>query len=225
MELQELKEAWGEYDRKLDKSLRLNMQLARKLLFDKARFRMKWLFVMKLAEMVYMVFIVNYLAGFIVKHFWTPEFSIPAFIFEAAIVCYFILDIKMFAIIRRLQFKDNDEAIAPLQRDTERLKLLIAARAKYLLFLIPFYPLVMILIGKIFLNVDFFSSGLRIYLLVNAIVGLCFLPLFIWIFQQMSEKNIKKEWVKNLLAGSGWRLVNDAGEFLDEIKKFEDEAA
>jgi hypothetical protein len=36
MELEELKTLWGEYDRKLDKSLQVNMALLRKLNFDKA---------------------------------------------------------------------------------------------------------------------------------------------------------------------------------------------
>lgn len=223
MDLQKLQSMWNEHDKKLDKSLQLNMQLLRKMNFDKARFRIRWLFIIKLFEMVFMMFMFNYLLGFIIKYFAEPGFSIPALIIELAIASYFILDIRMLSIIHHLQLKNNNEAIAPLQKRAETLKYLIAASLKYSLFLIPFYPLLMILIGKIFLNVDFFSSQLKTYLVSNIVVGVLLLPLFVWLFKELSQKEITKEWVKNLLSGSGWHLANDAENFLSEIDQFEKE--
>jgi len=223
MDLQQLQNMWNEHEKKLDKSLQLNMQLLRKINFDKAGFRMRWLFAIKLAEVVFIVFVLSYLLGFTIKYFSDPKLSIPAVIIDMAIIAYFILDIRILSIIYQLQLKNNNEAITPLQKQTAKLKYLIAASLKYALFLIPFYPLLMILIGKVLGNIDFFSPQHKTYLLSNIVVGVLLLPLVIWLFKELSQKEITRDWVKNILSGSGWHQANDAENFLTEIDEFEKE--
>ena len=223
MELHDLQQMWNDHDKKLDKTLRLNMELLRKINFDKARFRIRSLFIIKLVEMVLMMFTFNYLLSFIIKYFTSPQFSLPALIIEAAIILYFITDIRMLATIHHLQLKNNDEAIAPLQKSAATLKLLIARAKGYALFLIPCYPVLMIVIGKIFLNIDFTNAALKGYFISNVVAGALLLPFFIWIFRELNQKEITKNWVKKLLPGSGWYLVNDAVSFLNEIERFEGE--
>ncbi|HWZ14710.1 MAG TPA: hypothetical protein VNW95_05680 [Mucilaginibacter sp.] len=221
MELEELKTLWSDYDKKLDKNLQLNMLLLRKMNFDKARFKIKSFFVLKIVEMLIMNYTFNYLIGFIVHNSNALRFSIPAIIIELALLWFFILDLKILSIVGKLQLKNNDEPIAPLQKRAARLKLLVITYVKYSLFIIPFYPLLMILIGKIFLKVDFFSPQLSTYFFVNVVVGLCLLPVFIWIYNQLSKGEIKTGLVKNLLSGTGWHQANDVEQFLNEIEKFE----
>jgi hypothetical protein len=223
MELEELKTAWGEYDKKLDKNLKLNLQLLRKMNFDKARFRMRWLFVIKITSMCWLMIVVMYLIGFAIKYIQQPQFSIPAMLMILLVSVSLVYEFKQYVIMIHLQLKSSDEAIAPLQKRLETLKIMIVNKVKYALFLIPFYPLLMILTGKIFLNIDFFSPQLKGYLIVNIIFGLLLLPVFIWLYRQLSKKDIKPGLIKNLLPGSGWFLVNDAGDFLKEIDKFEEE--
>lgn len=221
MELEELKTLWSDYDKKLDKNLQLNMLLLRKMNFDKARFKIKLFFVLKIVQMLFMNYVFMYLIGFIVHYAASPRFSIPAFVIEIAILLFFILDLRILSIVNKLQLKNNNEAIAPLQKNAAKLKLLVVTYVKYSLFIIPFYPVLMILIGKIFLNVDFFSQRFSTYLIANIVVGLCLSPIFIWIFNQLSKKDIKSGLVKNLLSGTGWYQANDVEQFLNEIEKFE----
>lgn len=223
MELQELKEIWGAYDKKLDKNLQLNMALLRKMLFDKARFRIRWLFVIKVAEMLVVMLIFNYLIGFIMQHLAELQFSIPGIMMEVALLCYFTINLKILSLTDRLKFKNENEAIAPLQKRTQTIKLLIVKSVKYVLFLIPGYPVLLILIGKIIFNKDFFSPPFNRYLFSNIILGVLLLPLFIWIFRQLSQKEIKGKWAKSLLTGSGWHLASDVEGFLNEIEEFEKE--
>lgn len=223
MELEELKSMWGEYDKKLDKSLQLNMQLLRKLNFDKARFRMRWLFVIRISNICWLLFVVWYLMGFALKYLNQPRFSITAILMIAMVAIRLVYEYRQIAIMVQLQQKSSDAAIAPMQKNIEKLKTMIVGSVKWALFLIPFYPVLMILIGKIFLNVDFFSPHLKAYLIANIIFGLVLLPVFIWITVQLSKKEIKPVLIKRLLPGSGWFLADDAGGFLKEIEKFEQE--
>jgi len=222
MELEELKTLWSEYDRKLDKNLQMNMQLLRKINFDKARFKMKTLFLFKLSEMIIWMFIFIYLIDFIVKYSTSPQFLIPALLIETVIITFFVMNIKILSVVNQLLLKNNNEAIAPLQKQAENLTLLIVNYAKYSLFMIPGYPLILMILGKVFLDFDFFNPQHRVYLIANVTLGVLLLPLFIWLFKQLS-KNDKPLWVENILSGSGWRQANDAGSFLNEIAKFERE--
>ena len=223
MELEELKTRWNEYDEKLQKNLQLNMILLRKINFDKTRNKLKTFFVFKLIEMIIIMFQFIYLIGFTIDNIKLPQFSTPAVILEIAIVAYFILDVRMFALINDLHIKNSNGALAPLQKKTEKLKLLIVTYVKYSLFLIPFYPILMQLAGKIFLNIDFLSPQFRNYFISNVVVGLLLLPAFIWLFRQLSQKEIKQNWVKSLLSGTGWNQANEIEKFLMEIEDFEQE--
>jgi hypothetical protein len=75
MELEELKTLWGEYDRKLDKSLQVNMALLRKLNFDKAAKKLGWLLFFKLIELTILLTIIIGLAAFTFKHITEVRFA------------------------------------------------------------------------------------------------------------------------------------------------------
>lgn len=223
MELDELKTLWSEYDKKLEQNLQLNMQLLRKMNFDKARFKVRMFYAWRIVQMLITNYAGFYLILFAAKNLDSPQFSIPAIIVAIAVYSFFALDLKMLGIIEKLRLKNNNVPIAPLLKKTEKLKVLTVRYVKYALFAIPLYPIFMLLIGKIFLNVDFSSPHYRLYLIANIIVGLLLLPLIISIFTELSKKEIEKPWVKTLLCGSGFYLANDAETFLNEVAKFEKE--
>ena len=173
--------------------------------------------------MCWLIFLIMYLTSFVTRYVGQLPLDVAAIMMGLIVLGYFVFDIVQLSLMIQLQMKNNEEAIAIMQKKLETLKYMIVTHLKYSLFLFPLYPLLMILIGKIFLNVDFFSPHLRTYLVTNFIVGFALIPPFIWLFIQLSKKDINKEWIKNLLSGSGWHLANDAEEFLNEIAKFEQE--
>jgi hypothetical protein len=223
MELEEIKNIWDDYDRRLDKNLKLNIQLLRRMNFDKANFRMRWLLAAKIVEMCWLFFLVVYLANFAAGHFREPQFSIPAIMLGIACIAYFAYDIVQLSLIIQLQLKENELPISALQKMIGRLKFTIVTQFKCSLFLFPFYPGIMILLGKIFMNVDFFSPHHHNYLFSNIAIGLVLLPGVIWAYIQLGKKETDKKWIRKILAGSGWHLANDAGAYLAEITEFEKE--
>jgi len=223
MELQELKEMWSEYDKKLDKSLQLNMQMLRKMNFDKAGFKLKMLFIYKIAEMTIFMYLISWFSTYAFKYFTTPRFGIPALVIDLFVLLGFVSDLRQISIIIQVQMENYNDAIAPLQKKLETLKVGIVNHVKYSYFVIPFYPLMMILGGKIFYNVDFFDPQFKNYLVTNVIIGLALIPVVILPFWQLSKKEITPGIVKNFLQCTGWRSINSAKDFLSEIEKFEQE--
>ena len=219
MELEELKNRWNEFDNKLEKSLQLNKQLLNKINLDKAKNKLRTLLIYKLLEMGVLVYVIYYLVNFTIKNIDSPQFSISALILIFFGVMGYISDIRQISVIIRLR-TDKADDITSKQKNLTTLKLLIVNYVKWALLSIPFFPVWIVLIPKIFLNFDIYSSSMNLWWWMNIGLGILFIPFVLWIFRQLSKKNINLFWVKNLLDGSGWSLVTDAENFLNEIEKF-----
>jgi hypothetical protein len=220
MDLQELKELWSEYDRKLDKNLQLNLQLLRKINFDKVAGKARTLFLYKLVEMVLLMFMLVYLIDFEIKNITDLSLTIPGAITLIFIIAAFITDIRMMAIIGKLR-SDYDAPVSPMQKEVEKLKLLIIGYVKWSFLSIPFYPALLIVAGKVFLHINFWDINHHNYLYANIFIGTLLVPLFSWMYVQLSKPVIKNNLVKNFLSGSGWNQAHSAQEFLEEIERFE----
>jgi len=219
MELEELKNRWNEFDNKLEKSLQLNKQQLNKINLDKAKNKLRTLLIYKLLEMGVLVYVIYYLVNFTIKNIDSTQFSISALILIFFGVMGYISDIRQISVIIRLR-TDKADDITSKQKNLTTLKLLIVNYVKWALLSIPFFPVWIVLIPKIFLNFDIYSSSMNLWWWMNIGLGILFIPFVLWIFRQLSKKNINLFWVKNLLDGSGWSLVTDAENFLNEIEKF-----
>ena len=221
MELQELQNIWAEYDRKLDRSLQVNMQLLRQLKLDKVESKTRGLFILKLVETVWVAAIIGYLVSFITQYLNQWPLVLSGLVVLAFAAMGFVSDIRQLSIIMQLKL-GYDDAIAPIQKKIESLKTVIIDYIKYGLLFIPCYPFLMIVAGKTFMHVDFTENARRAYFLSNVAVGAVLAVPIIWIFVELSRKDIKP-WAKNLLSGSGWFQANAAADFLKEIENFEKE--
>jgi hypothetical protein len=220
MELEELKSLWIAQEKKLDKSLQLNLKLLREVNFDKAAGKLKPLIFFKIIEMAILWFMMIYLFSFTIDHITELSFSIPALLIAGFITSGVISGIRQLALIVQIQ-KDGDAPVAELQKKIGKLKLLIISYTRTSFISIPFYPLLLIVSAKIFFNADLWLPQYNVWLIVNGIVGLLFIPLFIWLYRQLSKPTIINPAVKSFLSGSGWNQATLAQQFLDEIEKFE----
>jgi len=223
MELQEFKDIWSDYDRKLDRNLQLNMQLLKQLNLDKAKNKLNRLLWLKGIEVAVFILMTLCMGSFIANNWPALQFTISGLILAAVLIMWIISVVKQLAIIADLQMGYAD-AIAPVQKKIERLKLHILNYTKYSFVLLPLYPVMMLVAGKAFLHIDFFASQHRLYFLSNVAIGLVLIPVALWFFKLLSAKNISESVSKNLLVGTGWRQADSAHSFLNEIEKFEKEA-
>ncbi len=220
MELDQFKALWYEQDKKLDKNLQLNIQLLKTINLNKAGNKLKKLCIFKIFEMLIFLHMIVYLINFTIKYISFPGLSIPSIAIITFIAAGFISDIRQMTLIVDLLLNDT-LPVFQLQKKIEKLKLLIINYVKVSYLLIPFYPLLMIVSGKIFFGFDFWMPSLLIYLLSNIVVGMLLFPLFLWLYRQLTGQNIKNGWVKVFLDGSGWNQVKSAQNFLTEIENFE----
>jgi hypothetical protein len=220
MELQELKNIWTEYDKKLDKTLQINMKLLRKMNFDKIANKATTLLMYKLIEMAILLFMMIYLYSFAIQYFTVPEFCISALLTAGFITAGFVSDIRQVIIAAQLR-ADYAAPIAPIQKKIVKLKMLIVNYVKGSLFSIPFFPFLLLLAGKIMFDIDFWEAKRRTYFITNVGLGLVLLPVFIWLYLQLNKRDVKRPWIKGLLVGSGWNQAQAAENFLKEIQDFE----
>jgi hypothetical protein len=222
MELQELKNIWSEYDRKLDRNLQLNMQLLKQLNLDKAKNKLNRLLWFKGIEVALFILLAFCLGNFIANNWHALQFIISGLILASVLIMWIVSVVRQLAIIADLQMGYAD-AIAPIQKKIEQLKQYIINYTKYSFVLLPLYPVMMLVAGKAFLQVDFFAPQHRLYFLSNVAVGLVLIPVALWFFKLLSAKNISKSVSENLLVGTGWHHANSAHDFLNEIEQFEKE--
>jgi len=219
MELEDLKNRWNAFDNKLEKSLQLNKQLLNKINLDKAKNKLRTLLIYKLLEMGVLVYIIYYLVNFTIKNINSPQCSVSALLLIFFGVMGYISDIRQISVIIRLR-TDKAYDVTSKQKNLTTLKLLIVNYVKWALLSIPFFPVWIILVPKIFFNYDMYTHGMNTWLWTNIGLGVLFIPFVLWVFRKLSKKDIDQFWVKNLLDGSGWSLVTDAENFLNEIEKF-----
>ena len=103
MELEELKTLWSDYDKKLDKSLQLNMKLLRQVTFDKASKKLGQLFFLKIVEMVILIVIIIGLLSFTFIHITEVRFSIPSFIIVGFVISGFASDVRQLSLIVQIR--------------------------------------------------------------------------------------------------------------------------
>lgn len=220
MELQELQNIWAEYDRKLDKNLQMNMQLLKQLKFDRAKSKLSKLFYLKMIELLMLIPAILYLGNFAADNWRIPQFSLPATAIGLLFILFLVYVIKQLVIIRQVDM-GFDNAVAPIQKKIEQLKLSIVIYVRYILILFPLYPLLLLLAGKMIFNVDFMEPAHKAYFLSNVAFDIILLPLALWLINKLSSKNINSTVAKTLLMGSGWYQANAAYQFLGEIEDFE----
>lgn len=222
MELEELQSLWKANDEKLNRTLRLNMQLLREVNLNKAGKKLRALLFFKIIEMAILLFMALYLWDFSITYISTPGFCIPSIALAAFLTAGVISDIRQLAMIVQIQ-SGNAAPVSQLQKKIERLKLLIVTYTRMSFITLPFYPLIMIVGAKIFFHIDCWVPQHRMFLMANFLTGLLLFPLFIWLYRQLSKPNDPRAWVNDFRACSGLNRALMAQQFLNEIEAFEKE--
>lgn len=218
MNIDELKEKWNTYDRKLDDAIRLNETRVRMIDVRRSLFRVFWagaggLVVNGVAVLV--------LGDFIAGHLSEPEFWIPALALDAFVVAHIA-----FAVRQGLALQDLDYSapVVTIQRKLAALRLLRVRIVKWTLYLSPvlWTPLLIVgLEGIVGLNV--YEALPASYLAANLGFGLAFLGMMMWLARRLEgrlEDSPRLETLMDYLAG---RSLAQARLTLKEIADFERE--
>lgn len=213
MENMEIINLWKQYDEKLEKSLSLNQKNIIELQQQKAKNALKpaknYKFVAVFGGIIYAIAIVWFLGKI------NPQASI---FLKASVVVHLaviIIAIGMYA--RQLALIseiDTSENVIQMQ---QKLACLQASTVKVIAICCLQLPVFATW------NISFKlinEQPLNFWLIQMPIVAL-FTFAGVWLYKNIHIKNINKKWFKLMFHGAEWSSIIKSGQFLEEIKSFE----
>ncbi|HEX9511485.1 MAG TPA: hypothetical protein VF939_13445 [Puia sp.] len=218
MEDQELKNIWAAYDKKLEEarvlnlqSWALNLKCFEELQTQKAKSKLaslanfKWIVVLLAISYVLFLAVLVYFVRWRNIYF-TVSISMIALITVIAIIVY----IKHIVIIRQITYSDNitdtQKKLSDLQSST-----IDIVRISWLQ--LPFW-------STWFWSTKWiFHTGMNFWLIAFPIT-LILTGLAIWLYRNISLKNMDRKWFKILFGSTEWTSIRKAMEFMKEIDAF-----
>lgn len=212
MEEMELKSIWDAYDRKLEKSLRLNMKLLEDLQKGKVRARLTGLLSIKVVGVIAGL-LWNLVLGTLIyaNHFSNIYFclSLTALLLFGiiAIAAY----IKHMVMISQV---DYAESITGAQQKLAELQLSTVRVTGFLWLQLPFYT-------TFFWNQEWISNSPGPFWLLAVPITLLFTAAAVWLFRNITPENLHKPWLKKLMMiGMEYKYALSASNLLGEIEAF-----
>jgi hypothetical protein len=208
MELDELKVAWSQIDKRLRDNLKLNEDLLEKMTLGKSKMEMKEIMNNEILSAV-LISLFLLLFGAVTSRFISEmKFFIPGTVLCLFSIMELILSINKVNDLTKIDYFNSPVVELQKALNNFKQKTMLFRKIEYCsvpLFVISFIPI----FNKTVLNIDMFNSTLpNIFgITVGTIVGLLiYYPLAIWIYKIGYDNKIKS-----------------ASDFLKELNKFEKE--
>jgi hypothetical protein len=219
MELDELKEKWEEYDRKLEVNLRLNRRLLRDSYTARARFALWRLAGMLALGSIPILAVIVALGRFIAANWDAPRFVAPAMVLDimaiaalATLIAQIVLALGM----------DYSQPIAVLQKRLEILRKLRIryVQAIFLTMTLTWDP-IFIVVMKAALGVDVYRTFDTAWLVGNVAVGFAILAVGYWLARHFGPRFTSTAFGRQLLRDLAGYNLNAASRFLGTLEEFE----
>ena len=195
MELDELKSAWTQYDKKLTENLKLNEELIRKMNLNNSKKELQKPLISELVGIIILPLFILYVGVSSIRYIDEPKYCIPGFISLAIGLVY-----MTFGIYRANRFLNIDyysSSALKMQMDIAKLKKLVLHLRKYELLLIPIFVIsILPILYKAIHNIDIYQH-IKFYAIVVIACSSIGFPLTIWINKYLYDK--KFENVEKLL--------------------------
>jgi hypothetical protein len=217
MEELELKSIWNAYDKKLERSLRLNIRMFEDLQTGKAKSKLNALLSIKVVGVVigilwmaflgFLVFAVNF------KNLWFSGSVLLIMIFTViAIVRY----IDHIILINQINYT---ESITNTQAKLAELQLSTIHTTRFVWLQLPFY-------ATFFWNTQWITEGDKGFWLIAFPIAVLLALLAIWLYKNITPENLHKNWVKKfMMIGMEYQYALSASELLQEIEEFKKDEA
>lgn len=204
MELEDFKDAWSQYDKKLSENLKLNEELLKKMNLNSSKRELQKPLIHEITGVVLIFLLVAYVVASSIRFIEEPKYCIPGF-FSALLGMVYLI----FAIIKTNRFLNINyygASILKLQKDISSLNKLTLKIRKFELALSPFLILSLLpVLFKAIDNIDLYNNVKLFSIEVILILGISF-PLVNWINKHLYDKRFK-----------------NAEKLLEDLKKFEEE--
>jgi hypothetical protein len=220
MELDELKQTWSEHARKLDRILSLNLQGLKTAQLDKTRSALGRFKAFRVFEMLVGILILIPLGSYIADRISVPTLAIPALIFAASVFVPVIANIRQLILLGQINYADP---VTTIQRKLEEIKLHYLRSFRLPVLMLPLYMAYVVVGLNLLFGMDVLAQSNAAYLWANLAFSLILIAPAIWVFRNLSFKNIDNPVIRTLVHGSGGKQMIAALEFLKALREFEDE--
>lgn len=224
MEENELRNIWKAYDVKVEKSLQINYKILETIQSQHVRSMFTPLLGFKIVELIIGVLIMIFLGNFLYANL-----SVNYFVAASGILMIFCLlaiigSIKGIYLISKIGYDssvlDSQRKITLLE-STTRLQGSIIRYLRLAILSVPFYMAYVVVGFKAILDLDIVKYGDNLWWTVQIIVSILFIPLSIWLYMKISNKNLHMNWVRNLIEFGGGKSTAKAMDFINELEHFE----
>lgn len=232
MEVQQLKEIWLEYDKKLEKQVKLNVQMLKTMNLDKTRSSLQQFVRTPTLGLVIGLIVQMAMGAFIYHHLSMPQYVITAALIWVFALFQVISSGYQLSILlpTRVGGEINyDTPVTEIQKKLERLKIyrvryLTVTRFSYGLLWLP-----VVIVGlKAFFDFDFFVYFDHLWILAVILCGVACAAFGIWLSRKAGAKKNTSSFLQkvidniaaNDITGKG---LTSAMAFLKVIEDFEKE--
>jgi hypothetical protein len=218
MELDDLKERWAQYDRKLDAAIHLNTQLLKATLHGKAETALRrlsrWLWI----ELALNAVVVLWLGSFFVDHLAEFRFWVPAL---GLFLCALALIIACVHQLLAISQVDYGAPVVAIQSRLESLRIFRIRATKWTLLLSPLLwtPLFIVSL-KSFFDVDAYDTFSSAWLTANVLFGVLVIPVALWICNRLADRVKNSPLLRQLMRDIAGRNLTAATEFLHSLARF-----
>ncbi|HEY5592646.1 MAG TPA: hypothetical protein VIK55_16720 [Paludibacter sp.] len=204
MELEELKSAWAQYDKKLTQNLKLNEELLRKMNLEKSKKEMNAPLIYEIIYITISVIFLLFIASATIRYSYELKFLLPGIITSIIIVIWVYNSFSKIRLLSNIDYYYSP--IIELQKSINTFKLMYQKYKKFELYSIPAFAISAIpILGIALRSFDIYEHPIRFIVAIVLSLVLCY-PVQIWLYKNLYDKNIR-----------------NTTKFLDELSKFEQE--
>ncbi|MBP7102469.1 MAG: hypothetical protein KBA86_04395 [Bacteroidales bacterium] len=189
MELDDIKNTWASYDEKLNKSLKLNEELLRKLNLDKSKREMKGPFYYETISLIMTGLLIIVISGYTYRYGSEIIYLVSGLLSILICLTEFVFSFQKLKILTRIDYYNM--SVIDLQKNVLTFKNKYLQYKKIELTYTPLFAVSLIpIFGKGFRGFDFFSNY-TLYIFTTIIVLIISYPILIWIYKNLYDKKLK----------------------------------
>lgn len=222
MNLDDFKDQWAAYDKKLDLNIRLNARLLQEAGWRKANSALQRLSRPIWVELALGVATASLTGLFMARHFKDLPFLIPALALHLFVVFQVAFSVYQLVTLNSLDFG------APVLASQKKLTMLRVKRIRVTMWTFLFSPLLwvplLIVALKGLLNVNAYVVFDAAWLVTNVLFGLAVIPLMLWGSKRYADRLQGSPFIQSLMDDIAGHSLKAATAFLNELSDFEREA-
>ena len=189
MELEDLKQAWSQYDKKLVDNLKTNKELLRKMNLDRAKSAMDTPKNYELFSAIIGFGFLIYVISSTIQFSSEIKFLIPGILTSVWAAIILTLTLGKLTLLTNLDF--YSQSILDIQKQLTRIKKKHLNYKRYELYSLPLFVIVAVpTLGKAMHGFDIYASPTRFAIAVGLALILGY-PITIWVYKNWYDKKLK----------------------------------